>query len=163
MPLLKCAQLCNDLYAEEIAKYRQSSSRLSVPYRFPTSPRRSRKLADACTNSVSPASASVLLPEGSASAVKQLYPLWEFLDDERSVVFVHPVGSPDTFTSGMEAYMLGPKFGGPHEAGLAGIHLVVSGVTRRFPDIKWILAPMGGTMLYLWRRFEEISHQSGPR
>jgi 6-methylsalicylate decarboxylase len=159
-PALRCAQLCNDLYAEEIAKYDNNFKAFgAVPL-----PHVAEAVSEArrCLHDLSFAGIGIGTTAGELSlSSEELYPLWEFLNEEHSVVFVHPVGSPDTFTRGMEAYMLGPKFGGPHEAGLAGIHLVVSGVTRRFPDIKWILAPMGGTMLYLWRRFEEISTSLG--
>ena len=88
-------------------------------------------------------------------------PLWTELDRRGTTVFVHPVGTPDTASTGLESYLLGPKFGGPQEAGLAAIHLVVSGLTRRCPSIRWIIAPMGGTAPYLWRRFEEISESLG--
>ena len=83
--------------------------------------------------------------------------LWTELDRRRAVVFVHPVGTPDTFSSGLDAFMMGPKYGGPMEATVATTRLVVSGVTRRCPNIRWIIATMGGSIGYLWRRFEEIT------
>ncbi|MFF4595965.1 amidohydrolase family protein [Amycolatopsis sp. CA-161197] len=83
--------------------------------------------------------------------------LWAELDRRRAVVFVHPVGTPDTFSTGLDAFMMGPKYGGPMEATLATTRLVVSGVTRRYPNIRWIIATMGGSIGYLWRRFEEIT------
>jgi 6-methylsalicylate decarboxylase len=157
---VQCAQLCNDLYAEEIAKYPQNFKAFgTVPL-----PHVAEAVSEAhrCLYELGFAGIGIGTTAGDLSlSDEKLYPLWEFLDEERSVVFVHPVGTPDTFTRGMEAYLLGPKLGGPHEAGLAGIHLTVSGVTQRFPNIKWILAPMGGTLLYLSRRFEEISECLG--
>jgi predicted TIM-barrel fold metal-dependent hydrolase len=57
--------------------------------------------------------------------------------------------------------MMGPKYGGPMEATIATTRLVVSGVTRRYPGIRWIVAPMGGSIGYLWRRFEEITESLG--
>ncbi len=83
--------------------------------------------------------------------------LWAELNRRRAVVFVHPVGTPDTFSTGLDAFHMGPKYGGPMEATLAVTHLVVSSVTQRHPDIKWIIGVMGGSIGYLWRRFEEIT------
>lgn len=155
-----CAQLCNDLYAEEIAKYSDNFKAFgAVPL-----PHVGEAVSEArrCLYDLGFAGIGIGTTAGElALSNEALYPLWEFLNEEHSVVFVHPVGTPDTFTRGMDAYLLGPKLGGPHETGLAGVHLVVSGVPQRFPNIKWILAPMGGTMLYLWRRFEEISQCLG--
>lgn len=157
---VRCAQLCNDLYAEEIAKYAdhfKAFGALPLPHVAAAVSEAKR-----CLYELGFAGIGIGTTAGDLSlSSEEFYPLWEFLDEERAVVFVHPVGTPDTFTRGMEAYMLGPKLGGPHEVGVAGIHLVVSGVTKRFPNIKWILSPMGGTMLYLYRRFEEISECLG--
>lgn len=49
----------------------------------------------------------------------------------------------------------------PQEATLATAHLVLSGVTRRYPAIRWIVAEMGGTLPYLSRYFEEATASVG--
>lgn len=87
--------------------------------------------------------------------------LWALLSDRRTVVFVHPVGTPDTWSSGMDHPLVGPTFGGPHEAGLATLHLLRDDIPRRYPGISWVVATMGGTFSLLWRRFEEISESIG--
>ncbi|MGM0931086.1 MAG: amidohydrolase family protein [Actinomycetota bacterium] len=84
-------------------------------------------------------------------------PLWEYVNQQGAIVFVHPVSRPDPALTGMS----GPAFGGSHEAGLAALRLLHSGITERFPSIDWIIAPMGGTLPFLWRRFEEISQSVG--
>lgn len=153
---LECAQLCNDLYATEITKYPslfRAFAALPLPHIEDS-------LAEAarCLDDHGFAGVGIGTTVCGMSLSNTIFdPLWSYLDHRGSVVFVHPVGTPDTMTTGMDEFLLGPKFGGPHEMGVAGIHLIVSGVTLRWPNIKWILAPMGGTLTYLWRRFEEIS------
>ncbi|GAA3112570.1 amidohydrolase family protein [Pseudonocardia yunnanensis] len=154
------ARLANDLYAEATIRW---SGRLAAFGAVPL-PHIDEAIAEAvrCLDDLGFAGIGI----GTTALRRPLSdpafdPLWAELDRRRTAVFVHPVGTPDTFTTGMDAYMLGPKFGGPQEAGLAAAHLVISGVTRRFPGIRWIIAPMGGTLPYLWRRFEEMSESLG--
>jgi aminocarboxymuconate-semialdehyde decarboxylase len=61
---------------------------------------------------------------------------------------------------GFAGYRMGPKFGGPNEATIAAARLVLSGVSTRYPGIHFIVAPMGGTLPWLWRRFEWMSQDN---
>ena len=87
--------------------------------------------------------------------------LWALLDEREAVVFVHPVGTADTFTPGMDHPLIGPTFGGPHEAGLATLHMIQDDLPGRFPRIQWVVAATGGTFSLLWRRFEDIGETAG--
>ena len=154
------ARLANDLYAEVTTQW---SGRLAAFGAIPL-PHVDEAIAEAvrCLDDLGFAGIGIgTTAFGRPLSDPAFEPLWAELDRRRAAVFVHPVGTPDTFTTGMDAYMLGPKFGGPQEAGLAAAHLVISGVTRRFPGIGWIIAPMGGTLPYVWRRFEEMSESLG--
>jgi 6-methylsalicylate decarboxylase len=150
------ARLANDLYAETIGAW---DGRLGAFGAVPL-PHVDEAVAEAvrCLDDLGFSGIGLgTTAMGRSLSDPAFEPLWTELDRRGTTVFVHPVGTPDTASTGLEAYMMGPKFGGPQEAGLAAMHLVVSGVTRRFPAIRWIVAPMGGTAPFLWRRFEEIT------
>lgn len=85
----------------------------------------------------------------------ELEPFWAELDRREATVFVHPVGTPDTFGPGLDGYFLSPNLGGPAEAAIATARLVLSGLTSRHRRIRFVIAVMGGTLPYLWRRFEQ--------
>jgi aminocarboxymuconate-semialdehyde decarboxylase len=157
---LTVARLANDLYATTTARWQ---GRLTAFGAVPL-PHVDQAVAEAvrCLDELGFAGIGIGTTALGRSLSDPVFePLWTELDRRGTVVFVHPVGTPDTVSTGLESYLLGPKFGGPQEAGLAALHLVVSGVTRRFPAIRWVIAPMGGTLPYLWRRFEEISESLG--
>ena len=80
------------------------------------------------------------------------WPLWEKADQLNVVFFMHP-----TFPVGVEAmeeYMLMPLVGFVSDTTLAAASLVFSGVVERFPNIKWILGHLGGTIPYLAERLD---------
>ncbi|WP_156935130.1 amidohydrolase family protein [Pseudonocardia spinosispora] len=150
------SRLANDLYADAVAPW---GGRLGAFGAIPL-PHIDAAVAEAarCLDDLGFAGIGIGTTALGRSLSDPVFePLWSELDRRGTTVFVHPVGTPDTVSTGLDSYLLGPKLGGPQEAGLAAIHLVVSGVTRRFPSIRWIISPMGGTVPYLWRRFEEIT------
>lgn len=79
-------------------------------------------------------------------------PLYEVLDRERAVVYVHP-----TYPVGvevMEKYMLMPMVGFLMDTTLAAASLVYAGVIERFPGITWVLGHLGGAVPYMAERFD---------
>jgi aminocarboxymuconate-semialdehyde decarboxylase len=155
-----CARYANDLYAEAVSRF---PGRLGVFGTLPL-PHTGYALAEAvrCLDDLGFAGIGVgTTADGRSLDDPSFEELWAEFDRRQTVVFVHPVGTPDTFSTGLDAFMMGPKYGGPMEATIATTRLVVSGVTRRYPAIRWIIAPMGGTIAYLWRRFEEITESLG--
>jgi aminocarboxymuconate-semialdehyde decarboxylase len=67
-------------------------------------------------------------------------------------MYIHP-----TFPLGVEAmrdYWLMPLVGFLFDTTLAAAHLVFSGVTERFPGIRWVLGHLGGTIPYLAERLD---------
>jgi aminocarboxymuconate-semialdehyde decarboxylase len=54
----------------------------------------------------------------------------------------------------MEEYMLMPLVGFVSDTTLAAASLVFSGVAEQFPNVKWILGHLGGTIPYLAERLD---------
>ncbi len=79
-------------------------------------------------------------------------PLFEALDREEAVVYIHP-----TYPVGvevMEKYMLMPMVGFLMDTTLAAASLVYAGVVERFPGITWVLGHLGGAVPYMAERFD---------
>ena len=91
---------------------------------------------------------------------ERFWPLYEAANERGSVLMIHP-----TYPVGVEAmreYWLMPLNGFLFDTTLAASKLVMSGVARRYPRIKWLLGHLGGTIPYLaerldrgWRAFRE--------
>ena len=91
---------------------------------------------------------------------ERFWPLYEAANDRDSVLMIHP-----TYPVGVEAmreYWLMPLNGFLFDTTLAASKLVMSGVVRRYPRIRWVLGHLGGTIPYLaerldrgWRAFRE--------
>ena len=82
----------------------------------------------------------------------QFWPLYERVNDRSAVLYIHP-----TFPVGVEAmreYMLMPLVGFLTDTTLAAASLVFSGVVERFPNIRWVLAHLGGAIPYLAERLD---------
>jgi aminocarboxymuconate-semialdehyde decarboxylase len=95
---------------------------------------------------------------------QRFWPLYEVANDRRAVFMIHP-----TYPVGVEAmkeYWLMPLNGFLFDTTLAASKLVFSGVVRRYPNIRWVLGHLGGTIPYLaerldrgWRAFKECRAQ----
>jgi predicted TIM-barrel fold metal-dependent hydrolase len=156
----ECAALANDLYAEAVAG---GGGRLAAfaALPLPHVELALRELAR-CLDELGFAGVGIgTSVDGATLDDPSFEPLWNELDRRDATVFVHPVGTPDTFTVGLDGFMMGPKFGGPHEMTVAGARLLLSGVTSRYRRIRFVLATMGGSLLYLWPRFVEMSTSLG--
>ena len=91
---------------------------------------------------------------------EQFWPIYEAADDRHAVLMIHP-----TYPVGVEAmrdYWLMPLNGFLFDTTLAASKLVFSGVVKRYPNIRWVLGHLGGTIPYLaerldrgWRAFKE--------
>lgn len=88
---------------------------------------------------------------------QRIDPLWTELDDRNAVVYLHPgwgLGVPAEAVTGMADYstVLGPVFGVWVESAVAVVRLVLSGVTTRYPNVRFIVAAMGGALPLQWGR-----------
>lgn len=89
---------------------------------------------------------------GIALADERFWPLYEYANEKQLVLHIHP-----TFPTGVEAmqqYWLMPLVGFLMDTTLAAGMLVFSGVAERFPNIKWVLSHLGGSVPYLVERFD---------
>ena len=100
------------------------------------------------------------MPFGNANGVpladERYWPLFEVLNDRGAVMYIHP-----TYPLGVEAmteYMLMPMVGFLFDTTLAATHLVMAGVPERYPNIRWALAHLGGTIPYLVERLDRCFH-----
>jgi len=100
------------------------------------------------------------MPFGNVNGVpladERFWPLYELVNEHGAVMYIHP-----TYPLGVEAmtqYMLMPMVGFLFDTTLAATHLVMAGVPERFPDIKWALAHLGGTIPYLVERLDRCFH-----
>ncbi len=89
---------------------------------------------------------------GVALSDKRFWPMYERANELNAVFYIHP-----NFPVGVEAmteYWLMPLVGFTFDTTLAAAKLVFSGVAERFPNIKWVLAHLGGAIPYLAERLD---------
>jgi len=81
--------------------------------------------------------------------------LFSELNRRKSVVFIHPASPPGIAQShlGLPEAMMDVCFDTTRTA----FSLIVNGVTRRYPDIRFILAHAGGAALYIAARIDILS------
>jgi aminocarboxymuconate-semialdehyde decarboxylase len=88
-------------------------------------------------------------------------PVFAELNRRQSVVFVHPVGvggGPNSDSFGM-TWMLASRF----EDTIAMARLILSGLTLRYPDIRFIIPHLGGTLALFLRRMDSVAERDGWR
>ncbi len=89
---------------------------------------------------------------GTALSDQRFWPLYEKANDLSAVFYIHP-----SFPVGVEAmtdYWLMPLIGFTFDTTLAAAKLVFSGVAEKFPNIRWVLAHLGGAIPYLAERLD---------
>lgn len=83
---------------------------------------------------------------------KDFLPVWDFLNERKAVVFVHPTG-PCNATQRANEHIPFPAYDICHETGRTAIDLIASNVLRdHVRDCKIILSHAGGTMPYILDR-----------
>jgi aminocarboxymuconate-semialdehyde decarboxylase len=87
-------------------------------------------------------------------------PVFAELDHRRAVVFLHPVGTgaPNTQDYSL-TWMLGSRF----EDSVAMGRLILSGLTLRYPNIRFIVPHLGGTMALFLQRMDNVAERDGWR
>lgn len=79
-----------------------------------------------------------------------LEPVLAELDQRGSTVFLHPVGQDDT--PWLAGHNLTWLVGAPFEDTAAALRLVLSGVPARYPNLRFIVPHLGGTIPFLLAR-----------
>lgn len=87
-------------------------------------------------------------------------PVYEELNRRKAVVFVHPI-APDCCKNLVPGIPVGSiEYATDTTRTIA--HLVFSGVSTRFPDIRWIFCHSGGTLPFLTGRFTRLAGERKP-
>ncbi|KAF9268048.1 amidohydrolase 2 [Marasmius fiardii PR-910] len=87
-------------------------------------------------------------------------PIWAELNRRKTVLFLHGAQTPSS-TPYPHASLGIPIVEVPNETFKAASHLVVTGRKRRYPDVKIILAHLGGSAPYLAARVAVLSSYMG--
>jgi 6-methylsalicylate decarboxylase len=88
-------------------------------------------------------------------------PVFAELDRRRSVTFLHPIGAgggPNSDDFGM-TWMLASRF----EDTIAMARLILSGLTLRYPNIRFIVPHLGGTLALFLQRMDNVAERQGWR
>ena len=93
-------------------------------------------------------------------------PLWSALEQESTMIFLHPhYGLPDAAFGGPETiarsgHVLPLALGFPLETTIAVARMYLAGVFDRFPKLKMLLAHSGGTLPFLAGRIQScVEHE----
>ena len=89
---------------------------------------------------------------GVALSDERFWPLYEKANELRAVMYIHPIHPVGV--EAMTEYWLMPLVGFTFDTTLAAAKLVFSGVAERFPQIRWVLAHLGGAIPYLAERLD---------
>jgi aminocarboxymuconate-semialdehyde decarboxylase len=89
---------------------------------------------------------------GVALADERFWPLYARANARRAVLYIHPTNPVGV--EAMKDYWLMPLVGFLMDTTLAASALVFSGVAKRFPEIRWVLAHLGGAIPYIAERLD---------
>lgn len=145
------ARMVNDAYAELVARHpRRFKGLASIPMDSPDAALRElrRALDELKLNGV------ILLSNirGRALTHPTYRPFFEEADRSKLCILLHPMIplNPEQYTE----YVLGPIVGFPLDTTLAVARMCYDGLLRDFPNIRWIIAHLGGAVPYLMERMD---------
>ncbi|MGH9468463.1 MAG: amidohydrolase family protein [Terriglobales bacterium] len=147
----RLAALVNDAFAEGVARH---------PGRFGAMATLPLNDAAASVRELERATGELGLPgamlfsnvNGVALADERYWPLYELANERGLVLHIHPT-SP-VGVEAMQEYWLMPLVGFLADTSLAAAKLAFSGVTARFPRIRWVLSHLGGMIPYIAERLD---------
>jgi predicted TIM-barrel fold metal-dependent hydrolase len=87
-------------------------------------------------------------------------PIWEVLNQRKTVVFIHP--THPTNTNLVNRALPQPVLDYPHESAKTAFDLIISGTKRGYPNCKIILSHGGGTLPFLLSRTAELVSRLPP-
>jgi predicted TIM-barrel fold metal-dependent hydrolase len=149
---MRAARLVNDSYAELTQRF---SSRLSMWVSLPL-PHVDRSLEELRRGYDDLGAVGVTMHcfcLGRSIASKEFEPIYRELNARKAIVFLHPcqngICSPFINEWGLTVCV-----GAALEDSLAALHLISSGVARRYPDIQFIVPHFGGILPMLLQRLD---------
>jgi aminocarboxymuconate-semialdehyde decarboxylase len=93
---------------------------------------------------------------GAALSDQRFWPIYELANELGAVLYIHP--TDPVGVAAMQQYWLMPLVGFLLDTTLAAASLVFAGVPERFPNIRWALCHLGGTIPYLAERLDRGFH-----
>lgn len=94
------------------------------------------------------------LIEGKPLDADEFEPLWAYLDTQHAIVYVHPSGADSATVPGLGDFGLNMLLGSTMQVAMTPLRLGMRGVTTRYPNVRFIFGVMGGTLPFLWERFD---------
>lgn len=147
------AQLANDRYAELVDQY---------PNRFTALAATPLPHGEAAAAEVERAMDELGMPGANVSTTvldstlkdSRFDPMWEALDQREGIVYVHAAGegcrSPLITEHGLRWIV-----GAPFEDTVGVLHLLQAGVPVRYPNIKFVIAHLGGPLPFYMQRIDD--------
>lgn len=150
---VSAARLANDLYAEVVGRH---------PGRFAALAAAPLPHADEAAEEISRAMDSLGFLGANMSTVvldrtlgdPSFEPYWAELDRRSAPVFIHAAGK-DVDSPLISEHGLTWIVGAPFEDAVGVLHLLRAGVTARYPNIKFIVAHLGGPLPFLLQRIDD--------
>lgn len=145
------ARLVNDAYAELVARHpARFKAFASIPMDDPDAAlaELDRALGELKMNGV------ILLSNigGNALTSPQYRPFFAEANARKLCILLHPMLPANT--DPFREYVLGPIVGFMFDTTLAVARMCFDGMFREFPDIRWIVAHLGGAVPYLMERMD---------
>jgi predicted TIM-barrel fold metal-dependent hydrolase len=78
---------------------------------------------------------------------EEAWPFWEYAQDKKVPIFLHPVRTPIGHKSQMDQYKLDELIGRPFDTSMCLARMILSGLFDRFPRLQLSVAHMGGGLL----------------
>lgn len=151
----KLAALVNDAFAEVVVRKKGRFAALAtLPLNDPAA---SVKELERATGQLGFRGAMLFSNiNGIALADEQFWPLYEVANETDAILHIHPTAPVGV--EAMQEYWLMPLVGFLFDTTLAAEKLVFSGVTERFPRIRWVLSHLGGAIPYIAERADRGFH-----
>lgn len=145
------ARMVNDAYAELIAKHpKRFKGFASIPMDAPDAALKElhRAIDGLKLNGV------ILLSNihGNPLTAPAYRPFFEEANRMKLCILLHPMIPANS--EPFREYVLGPIIGFPFDTTLAVARMCYDGMLRDFPDIRWIIAHIGGAVPYLMERMD---------
>ena len=148
---VRLARLVNDAFAQVIASKKGRFTALAT---LPLNdPRASVAEFERATRQLRlPGAMLFSNVNGTALADQRFWPLYEAANEQRAILYIHPTNPVNV--DAMQEYWLMPLVGFLFDTTLAAANLVFAGVPERFPNIRWVLCHLGGSIPFLVERLD---------
>lgn len=145
------ARSVNDAFAEIVAAHPGRFTALAtLPLNTPKAA--ALELERAMTELHMPGAMLFSNVNGESLSDGHFQPVWEKADALGAVLYIHPIHPVGV--EAMAEYWLMPLVGFLSDTTLAAAKLVFSGTVQRYPNIRWVLAHLGGTIPYIAERLD---------